>query len=480
MSLLKQMIVGGSWLSICKLASQIISWTATIIVTRLLTSEDYGLMEMATIFTGYISFFVEFGIGAGIINKDSVSREELSSTFWFLFLWGLLLASACLGLAPLTVEFFSEPRLYHLTQAVGILFVISSLSIVPRSMLHRDLRFKEVGMIEISSVVISCAVMVVAAMNGAGPWTLLSGHISRELSNMVWFFIRSGFVPGLQFTFSHFSPLLRFGAPVVLSTSLYYIYTKADRFFGGRTFGAEELGYYAIGLQLAAIPVEKIVSILQSVLFPALSKLKYQKENFNKVYLSFVEFLGIITFPLFTGAILIAPELVLVVLGEKWRPAIAPLRLLLAAQMVMAISAPNGLIHAARGVPKWNLLFNAVLAPVLVIGFYFSSRQDELHLLALPWITIFPLFQFGYICITNRELGISLLRYVSHLVHPICSCLGMASGILILSSVWTGSRETPLYLLTSIVLGAILYGIYFATLGKGSVKKLLELKNSDF
>ncbi len=436
-------------------------------------------MEMATIFTGYISFFVEFGIGTGIINKDKISKEELSSTFWFLLLWGLLLAVTCLGLAPVTVSFFSEPGLYHLTQAVGILFIISSLSIVPRSILHRDLRFKEVGIIEIISVVTSCLIMVIAAMYGAGPWTLLLGHISKELISLILFFVRSRFIPSFCFSFYLFTPLLRFGTPVVLSTSLYYIYTKADRFFGGRAFGAEELGYYAIGLQLAAIPVEKIVSILQSVLFPALSKLKHQRENFNTVYLSFVEFLGLITFPLFIGGILVAPELVIVVLGEKWRPAIPPLQILLAGQLVMAISAPNGLIHAARGVPKWNLVFNMILTPALVVGFYFSAKEDELYKLALPWVTIFPLFQGAYIYITNRELGITMRRYLSHLMHPFFACLCMSACIMGINSFWSESKETPYYLSITIPLGALSYCLYFMTIGKNSIKRLLELRHGN-
>jgi teichuronic acid exporter len=480
MTLMRQTIIGGSWLSLFKLISQIISWTSTIIVTRLLTSEDYGLMEMATIFTGYISFFVEFGIGAGIINKDTISKEELSSTFWFLLLWGLVLALVCLGLAPVTVSFFSEPRLYSLTQAVGILFILSSITIVPRSILHRELRFKEVGVIEIISVTLASIIMIIAASQGAGPWTLLIGFISRVFCTMVLLFIRSKFIPVFAFSFSLITPLLRFGTPIMLSTSLYYIYTKADRFFGGRSFGAEELGYYAIGLQLAAIPVEKIVSILQSVLFPTLSKLKYQRDSFNEVYLSFVSFLALVTFPLFIGGIIISNELVIVVLGEKWRPAVLPFQFLLASQLIMAVSAPNSLIHAARGKPKWNLLFNALLAPALVAGFYFSAQQDQLYLLALPWITIYPVFQFSYITITNRELGIPVSRYIRHLTHPALACLSMSLALFILTHYWSSSHETIYFIISAIILGGFVYSMYYYLFAKGFIINLMALKNKEF
>lgn len=480
MSLIKQAITGAGWLSIFKLVSQIISWSTTIVVTRLLSSEDYGLMEMATIFTGYIGFFVEFGISAALINKDSINHKELSSTFWFMVLWGALLSLACFLLAPVTVEFYNEPRLYHLTQAAGALFLISSLIIVPRSILHRELRFKEIGMIEIITIIFSCILMIVLAAYGAGPWTLIGGYIGREALTTIMMFIRTGFRPSFTLSLPEITPLLQFGAPVVLSTSLYYIYTKSDRFFGGRTFGAEDLGYYAVGLQLAAIPVEKIVSLLQSVLYPTLSKLKHQMQSFNSVYLAFVSMLALITFPLFIGGILTADQLVVVILGEKWRPAITPLKILLAAQLVMAISAPNGLIHAARGKPKWNLLFNAVLAPALALSFYFSAQSDQLYKLALPWIIVYPLFQFSYISITNRELGISAKEYIKSLAHPSLACLCMSLSIVLLSNYWSANKETFLYLLACISLGCLSYVFYFFTLGQRFIKELKSLKDKDF
>jgi O-antigen/teichoic acid export membrane protein len=215
------------------------------------------------------------------------------------------------------------------------------------------------------------------------------------------------------------------------------------------------------------------------VLFPALSKLKNKKDDFNKVYLSFVEILAIITFPLFIGGILIANELVILVLGEKWSPAIIPLQLLLAAQLVMALSAPNSLIHAARGVPKWNLLFNLILTPFLVLGFYLSANQNDLYKLAIPWISIYPLFQFCYIYITNKELGISLKKYLSHLINPIIGCLMIFIFIILVQYLWVNSKEDYIYLLICILGSAFLYVLFFFTFGKSSIKRIIEFKNSN-
>lgn len=479
MSIFTQAIRGAGWLSICKFFSQIISWTSTVVITRILSSEDYGLMEMATIFTGYIAFFVEFGIGAALINKDELEQKELSSIFWFMLLWGTSLSLCCLILAPITVELYNEPRIYHLTQSTGLLFILSSLMIVPRSILHRELRFKEVGVIEITTIIISSAVSIILATLGAGPWTLVGAFIAREASNTIMLFIRSKFIPDFTFSFTSIKPLLSFGVPVVLSTSLYYVYTKADRFFGGLTFGAEELGYYVVALQFAAIPVEKIVSLLQSVLYPTLSKLKNNKEAFNILYLAFVSLITFITFPLFIGGILTAENVVSFLLGEKWEPIIVPLQLLLASQLFMALAAPNGLLHAARGKPKWNLIFNTILTPTIAFAFFLSSKGGQVYFLAIPWISIFPLFQLAFIHFSNRQLGISFLQYTHSILHPIIATVCMSAAIIILFTTWSDAESPLPRLVTAIVLGACVYGFYFLTFGKIFIRRLKSLKKYD-
>jgi O-antigen/teichoic acid export membrane protein len=124
---LSKAIFGASWLAVSKLVSQLFSWTFTILVTRILSSRDYGLMEMATVFTGYLAFFVEFGMGAALVNRTNVSKEENSSVFWILFFWGSILFLLAYLLGPVTADFYQEPELTKLTQFAGILFLLSSL-----------------------------------------------------------------------------------------------------------------------------------------------------------------------------------------------------------------------------------------------------------------------------------------------------------------------------------------------------------------
>lgn len=458
---------GASWLGIFKLFSQLLSWTGTVVVTRLLTSEDYGIMEMATVFTGYITFFVEFGVGTALVNKQEVSREERSSAFWSMAVWGLLLSLTCLLLAPITANYFNEPKIDPLTRSVGLLFIFGSLSIVPRSILQKELRFKELGVIEIWVTLVSVIFSVGLAYLGAGAWTLIGSYILREFLSMLAYFVKSRFKPTLHFKWKEIIPFLHFGLPVVLSSSLYYVYTKADRFFGGGVLGAELLGFYAVALQLAAIPVEKIVTLIQGVLYPTLCRVKDEPDEFRKIYLCFISLIAFVTFPIYVSGYLLAGDLIILLLGQKWSPAIESFKLLLIGQLVMAISAPNNLIHLARGKPKWIMIFNLLITPALVASFWYSSHLGQLDKLALPWIFIYPLFSVAFILITNREVQINFLRYLSAFKHPFFATLLVGIFLILWGEgmISQGMTQSVYTLLASIVISIGIYILYFLSVG---------------
>jgi teichuronic acid exporter len=472
MSNITHALRGASWLGLFKLFSQIASWTGTIIVTRILTSEDYGIVEMSSIFTSYILFFVEFGVGTAIVNQKEISKEELSSAFWCMAIWGFLLSLSCVFLGPITANYFKEPRIEPLTMAIGLLFIFGSLSIVPRSILQRDLKFKEIGMIEMLVTLASVIFSITLAYCGAGAWTLIGSYILREFISMTSYYLISKYKPIMHFTLSETIPFLRFGLPVVLSSSLYYVYSKADKFFGGAELGAELLGFYAVALQLAAIPVEKIVTLVQGVLYPTLSKVKDEPEEFRRIYLCFISLIALITFPIYISGYLLADNVITLVIGEKWAPCIPSFKLLLIGQLVMAITAPNNLVHLARGKPKWNTIFHLILTPAMVISFWFSANLHDLDSLALPWVFVYPFVTALNVFMTNKEMHISAFRYLTIFKHPVSATLLIGIFIQIISNLLAGNQLShSLLSIIGITIGSIIiYAIYFLTIGSTYTK----------
>ena len=168
MSIEGKLTRGVSWLALFKTLSQSFSWIVTIVVARLLVPEDYGLMAMATIITGYAEIFSELGLGAAIIQRPDLKKKDMSSIFWFAMGVSLFFVLFCFLAAPVTARIFHEPRILPLTQAVSVVFLISGLRIVPLNLLKKDLNFKTVGFIEMIGSVVSCCSMLVMAYFGQG------------------------------------------------------------------------------------------------------------------------------------------------------------------------------------------------------------------------------------------------------------------------------------------------------------------------
>jgi len=167
----------------------------------------------------------------------------------------------------------------------------------------REVRFKELGLIDFISSVTCCSSMILMAFLGFGVWTLIGGHFVRQLTKVVLFSFIISWRPKFHFNLKEIKPYLKFGLNVAGARSLRYIYTKSDRFFGGKFLGAQSLGYYSLALRLASIPTTKIVSLIQQISFPVFSKYQDDSLKFKLLYLRITKFIAIVTFPIFTGAL---------------------------------------------------------------------------------------------------------------------------------------------------------------------------------
>lgn len=480
MSIIQKAFKGAIWLATFKAISQTFSWASTIIVARLLAPGDYGLMEMATILTGYVALFSELGFGSAIIQREEIKDQELSSLFWFLVLWGFILALICFFLAYPTVAIFNEKKLLRVTQSVSLLFIIGSFIIVPLNILNRELRFRTIGFIDAISVIFSCLMMIVIARLGGGVWTLIGGHIIREFSRSVLIFSLSSWRPELHFNFKEIKPYLRFGLNLTGTTSLHYILSKSDRFFGGLTLGANNLGFYSLAIQLSAIPNDKFISLIKSVSFPVFSKYQNNYSDFNNFYLKLVKMIAFITFPLYMGGIFIADQLIPLVVGEKWSSAIPPFKLLCLSQIIMSIGTPNSIANNAQGRPHWG--FYMALFSVLLLPFsFFIASKYGLNALAIPWITIYPLLTFIFTGITIKKLRISFFQYFKSLIHPLLATFAMIFILSVIRYLFSSNiiiANVKLYTLTIILAGLFSYLIYVFSFQRSVLTAIMKLIKS--
>lgn len=424
MSILKKAFKGAIWLSSFRAAAQLFSWATTIVIAHILVPRDYGLMGMATVLTGFAALFSDLGLGAAIIQRKEVSQKELSSLFWFLVLWGILLGLICFVLAYPTVAIFKERRLLRITQSVSLLYIIGSFTIVPFNILNRSLRFKAIGFIEATSVIVSCLAMISIAKAGGGVWTLIGGHVIRQLVRLGLVFLTVHWRPSLLFNLAMIRPYVSFGLNVAGSRVLNYLYNRSPIFFGGRALGDHLLGFYCLASDLALIPRDKIISLINRIAFPVFSRYQDDQLEFNWFYLRVTKLIAMITFPIFFGVFFTADLLIPVVLGEKWRPTVFMFKMLCVNQLIFCLTIPNNLANNAQNRPHWTLYRDLISAILLPYCFYVAARHG-LNALVIPWVTVDPLIRLGFTLITIRKMGISAFEYAKNLLHPFLATVSM-------------------------------------------------------
>lgn len=415
----------ASWLALFKFSSQALSWATTILIARLLLPEDYALVAMATVITGYAEIFGTLGLGASIIQKEKVAQGELSSVFWFGMGVSLAFAIACVPFSYITASFFSEPSIIPLTQAVGLMFIFSGLQIVPGNLLRKEIKFKQLGKIDMGVAITSCCGMLIIAWLGGGVWALIGGILIRGFARTVLLYWQVEWRPTFYFKYKEVKPFINFGVMVALSTSFFYIFEVSDRIFAGRVWTLEMLGFYLLALQLAQIPTEKIVVLINQISYPVLSKLQADRVEFESFYLNVSRITATIVFPIFVGGALTGDLLIRVVLDDKWLPIIFLFQALCVIQIVHSLNAINGFVHMARGKPHITLLFDITIAATMAVSYYFAVPKG-LHAILVPWFTTYLIIVLLWIAFTLRIQRISIVSYLKAMFVPAFSVAAMA------------------------------------------------------
>lgn len=443
--------------------------------------EDYAIMTMATIFTGYAAMFSELGLGAAIVQKKNINDKEISSVFWIGFIFSMFFGLACFLLAYPTALVFGENRLIPITQTVSVIFFINGLVIVPANILRKRMKFKQLGFIEMTGVIISSACMLCIAYAGGGVWTFIGGHIIRDVVKAILYYRITLWRPFFHFVFSEARQYLQFGLAVSIGNSFKYMTEKSDRFFAGIFWSAEMLGLYSFANQLSALPNQKISSIVNQVSFSALSKLQDSKDQFVSLYFQLTKIIFSLVIPLYLGGFWVGSEIFKVILGPKWVGAILFFRLLCIVQLLKSFEPINYQIHAAQGRARLYFMLRAIIGTLLPITFFFCIKFGGVYGIIIPWFTTYLIFQIVLVILALKWLRISPSIYFRNLAHPICAGFLMSMVLYIyqkfINVYGLGENNLVFVMVAEICISAFIYISYFIIFDKQLISSIRNLKN---
>lgn len=340
-SLKQKTAKGVLWSSVEQFSVQIIQFVLGLIMARILSPHDYGLVGMILVFTSIAETFVNSGFSNALIRKQNKTEVDYSTAFYFNIVVGVVAYLLLFLLSPLIADFYDEPLLESLTKIVSINVFINSLGIVQRARYSIKVDFKTQAKATTTSVLISGIIGLWMAYSGYGVWAIVWQSVIRNGLNVALLWLFAKWLPMLQFSWISFREMWSFGFKLLLSSLIGRIYNNIYQLIIGKVFSAGDLGNYTRAHQFASFPSSNINNIISRVTYPILSSIQDDDIRLERVYRKYLRLSAFVVFPLMVGLSALAEPLIIYILTEKWRAAIILLQIICFNMMWYPIHAIN-------------------------------------------------------------------------------------------------------------------------------------------
>lgn len=466
---------GAFWSLASNISVSAVSFAGTVVLARLLDPRDFGLLGMAVLVTGIVQLFGNLGLGGALIQKQEVSPEGLSTVYWVNLGAGATLTLICLAIAPLAALFFREAAVQSLLVLLSFTFLISSLSSVHTTMLYRDLRMKQLAVIEISSRFLRVLVMLVAAFMGMGFWSLGIGILVERILKTGGLLLVGRWTPSWLFSVAKFQSFFRYGRNLFGNNVLTYINRNVDFLITGRVLGVELLGFYQMAYNLPFLLLQYVSFSIGSMSFPVFCKLQHDHQRLAKGYLRIVRCIALGVFPVLAGLAYCAEDFIHVVYGARWLPTVIPLRILCVSAAFASVHSVVTPLLNALGRPEISFRWNAVRLPLTILAILFGAWWMGLAGVAGAML-VAELLSVGLVGIALRQIGQGIHVYFRCLFSSGIAC-AMMLGVLMLCNqphllgVWAPLPR----LVANTVVGAAIYTVALTMFFRTDLKELISL-----
>lgn len=433
-SLRDRATTGVAWSALHTWGTHAIQLGVVLVLARLLEPRDFGLFAMAQVVLALLQPLGLQGIPEALVQAD---REE--TTDWFTGFLAVLTGSTIValllfGAAPVLAPLMGTPSLVPLLRGLAPALVVTGVHGLWYARVRAGLAFADHAVAGIVGAVAAFALAIPMAIAGHGVWALVAGLYAGLVVETVLLARATGWFPRGRWDFAAYRRLVRFGRFIVAGDFTTFLNRRTDDYFIGLYLGAEILGFYTIAYRLLELMTTVFLRAVERVAFPVFSKLQRTPELIAEAVRTSFRFTSLVAFPAFAGLVFVAPELVEVVLGERWAPAVPTLRIL--AVGGFALSATNvlpGTIRAA-GRPEWNVVISAVKGVALAGAFAVTARWS---IEAVAWAftvgvyVAFPLFFLA----ARRLAPLSAGEYLGEGLRPLLATAVMAAALLVFRQV---------------------------------------------
>lgn len=473
---LKSRSVKGGFSTI---AGQVVSFamniSSTIILARLLTPEDYGLVAMVTAVTGFVTIFKDLGLSSAVIQKEHINQQQVSAVFWINVFISLGIALIVSLLAPVLANFYNEERLFYITLVFSAGIFVSGLSLQHNALMKRQMRFHSLALINTTSAFFSILSGVLLAYYGFGYWALVAITLLFPTFSTIALWFVCDWRPSFTLKANDVKSFLRFGAGITGFDLINYFSRNMDNVLIGKFIGSVALGLYTKAYQLLLLPITQLRDPLNSIALPALSTLQNDRGKYKSYYKRFLFTLAFFSMPAVIFMAIFSEELILIVLGDQWIEASSIFRILALAAFIQPLLSTIGLVMITTGDTKRYFIWGCINA-VLVVTAFFIGVQWGVDGVAKAYVAITYLLFFPalFYCLHGSPVPVSL--FLKEISFPAIFSLICGVAMFYFREYFSDLHDIMLCV-TGFLTGAVLYlALWFTSkASRERAKQVLEI-----
>lgn len=464
-SLKNKTIAGIFWSSIERFSIQGIHFLVTLVLARILTPKDFGLIGMLAVFIALAQSLIDSGFSLALIRKQDRTDIDNSTVFYFNIVTSIFIYFLLYAIAPFVSVFFHEPQLTDLMRVLCLVVIINSFAVIQRVIYTSAVNFKVQAKATTFAAIISGIIGIVMAIKGFGVWALVFQQLSSTFATTLLLWYYSKWKPKFVFSWKSFKKLYLFGLNLMVVGILETLYQNSYQIIIGRFFSAVQLGHFTQAKHIATLPSSNISGVIGRVTYPVMSEIQDDNKRLSDYYRKMARVLAFIVFPLMCGLAALSFPIVEILIGHKWQFAAVLLIPLSFSFMFYPVHAVNMNILQVKGLSNLYLQ-SELIKKVISIAFLVGTIPFGIVVMCYSRIVSSVLTLLVNMFYTSRQVEISLFTLIKDLIPILTLSLSM------FVVVWFTSKMVDnIYL--QLPIGLLIGGLVYA--GSAYIFKIKEL-----
>ena len=391
-SLKDKTVKGVGWNSVDRLANYGIGFVVGIILARLLSPEEYGLIGIIGIFTAVFNIILDSGLSTALIRKDGVTNEDYCTVFWTNLLLSFVLTALLYFCAPIIGDFFKRPELVPYIHVMSFILVINALSITQQTRLTKKIDFKTQTKISLISYSLSGVIGIAMAYMRFGVWALVAQQMSARILTTILLWFYNKWVPAIVFSWNSFKELFNFSWKLLIAQVIASVFSQLYNAVIGKIYSPNTLGQYTRAHQYGNLLSLSLSDVVLKVSLPVMSSIQNEDERLLQAFRTIIKITTLVSVVLLVGMSACAKSLIYVLIGEQWLPCVPMMQILTFSLMIYPLQNINVNMLIVQGRSDIQLLLQIIkcvlaVGPILV-GIYVGIYWMLLSSVVLSWVAL--------------------------------------------------------------------------------------------